>query len=136
MRNSAPRAGTTLFTDVLLTSRCRELISRNCGDECPFTPNRDYLMESCFKWLIDVGVRVTSQMSGLIAYFFSRCLYRRHFTHLVSMLVLISQLDLSGTFDLMRSQEETSLNSGHDSTKLSDIVYYLSWLFQCIGLVL
>lgn len=69
--------------------RCRELISKIGDDECPFTPNCDYLMESCFKWLIDVGVRVTSQMSGLIAYFFWRCLYVRHFTYLGSMLVLI-----------------------------------------------
>lgn len=117
------------------TWRCRDLISKDGGDECPFAPHRYYLMESCFKWLIDVGVRGTSQIEWLDSAGLLQ-LYMRHFTHLVSMLVLISRLSLTGLFDLMRSQEETSLNRGHDSTKLPDIMHYLSWLFKNIGLVL
>lgn len=87
-----------------------------------------YLMESRFKWLIDVSVRGTSQMEWLDIIGLLQ-LYMRHFTLLVSMLAVISHLSLSGLFHLMRSQEETS-HCGHDSTTLSHTMHYMSWFFK------
>lgn len=45
------------------------------------------------------------------------------------MIVLISRLSLSELFDLTRSQEEMSLNCGHDSTKLSGIMYFICYAY-------